>query len=80
MANNAKPKKNELDADYEMLEDMSRQLQEHQKNVNAISRKIARTLKTDLKYGLLENLDIVTTHMRNAKRELDRAKKELKRI
>ncbi len=80
MAKSKLPKKTELMGDYRMLEKMSGSLKEHQKNVLAINKELAKKLKGDFKYGLIENLQTVADHMRNAQKELDRARKELKRI
>lgn len=73
-------KKSELLADYSMLDKMSKDLAVHQKNVKAIGKRIASRTKSDLKFGLEENLDIVLEHMNKAQKELDRARKELKLI
>ncbi len=67
--------------DYLLLERTSKELATHEKNLRDIGKRIAKNkLRLDLKEGLIENLDIVAGHMRNARRELDRAKKRLKMI
>jgi hypothetical protein len=63
-----------------MLDKMSRDLREHQKNILKINKAFARKVKGDLKYGFIENLQIVAEHIKNAQKELDNAKKELKQI
>ncbi len=74
-------KKNELQGDYKMLEKMSKELKTHQQNVRAIGKRVVKTgVRLDLKEGLVENLDIVSNHMRKAQQELDKAKKRLKLI
>ncbi len=74
-------KKNELMNDYKMLESMSRELAKHQKKVREIGKRIVKTkVSLDLKEGLVENLEIVSNHMRKAGQEIDRAKKRLKLI
>jgi hypothetical protein len=80
MAKPKRPKKTELMSDYGMLEAMSGSLGEHRKNVLKINKELARKLKGDFKYGLIENLQEVAGHMKNAQKELDKARKELKRI
>lgn len=80
MAKSKEPKRNELMSDYRMLEKMSSDLREHQKNILKINKKLARKVKGDLKYGFIENLQIVAEHIKNAERELENAKKELKMI
>lgn len=79
----AKSKKggNELLNDYYMLDKMSKELQEHSRNVRAIGKRVVRRVyKTDLKEGLVENLEIVSNHMKKAQEELDSAKRKLKMI
>ena len=80
MAKSEIPKRTELLSDYRMLEKMSGSLKEHQKNVLAINKALAKKLKGDFKYGLIENLQTVADHMKKAQKELDNARKELKRI
>jgi hypothetical protein len=71
----------ELLNDYYMLDKMSRELQKHSKNVKTIGKRVVRQVwKTDLKEGLVENLEIVSNHMKRAQKELDSAKKKLKMI
>ncbi len=79
MAKDKKPEKNEILKDYFMLEKMSKDLLEHQKNIRRIGKRITKA-ETYNKYGLIENLSSVTVHMGNARKELDRARKELKLI
>jgi hypothetical protein len=74
-------KKNELEGDYKMLDAMSKMLKEHQQHIRAIGKRVVNTgVRLDLKEGLVENLDIVSNHMRKAQAELDKAKKRLKLI
>lgn len=80
MAKTKRLSKNELLSDYHMLETMSKDLTLYQKNIRIVGRSITRKVKSDLRYGFLENLDIVEGHMRKAQKELDRARKELKLI
>jgi hypothetical protein len=80
MANKSRTGKNELLADYRMLEKMSHDLMEHQKSIRVINRRIMKKVSADFGSGLVENLDIVASHMRKAASELERAKRELKGI
>ena len=70
----------ELAGDYRMLARMSRELGVHQRKINAIAKKVAKTGKSDAMYGLVESLDLVMTHIGRAKRELDNAGKKLKLV
>lgn len=72
--------RNELLGDYRMLDRMSKDLRLHQKSVKQINRRIARRIDADFRAGLVEDLDIVVSHMRKASIELDKAKKRLKGI
>jgi hypothetical protein len=74
------PSRNELLKDYFMLNKMSRNLALHQKNVRVIGRKVAKTAKTDLTDGIVDNLDLVVAHMKRAQSEIDKAQKKLKQI
>ncbi len=80
MAKRKRIRRNELLSDYRMLDKMSKELRVHQKSIRQINRRIARSVDADFRSGLVENLDIVVSHMRKAAGELDRAKKELKGI
>ncbi len=80
MAKKTKVGKNELLEDYRMLDRMSKGLAVHQKNIQTISKRISKKVDADFRSGLIENLDIVASHMRRAMMELERAKKELKGI
>ena len=67
--------------EYRMLETISMQLKTHEKILRSVvAKRIARKAKTDLEEGLLENLDIVATHMHKAQKEIERAKQKLKMI
>ena len=67
--------------DYRMLGQISRQLKTHEKLLhNGVAKRVAQKSRTDLEEGLLENLDIVSKHMRNAQKELDKAQRKLKMI
>ena len=67
--------------DYRMLERISRELKEHERRLHdVVARRVARKARTDLEEGLLENLDIVASHMRRAQKEIDKAKRKLKVI
>jgi hypothetical protein len=80
MVKRKKSDANELLNDYDMLADMEKQLAMHQKNIMKIGNRVAKVAKTNMRDGLLENLDIVATHMRNATKEIEKAQKRLKRI
>ncbi|MGA3020551.1 MAG: hypothetical protein ABSD68_01210 [Candidatus Micrarchaeales archaeon] len=80
MAKNKKKVSRELIRDYNMLDRMSSNLLEHQKNVRLIAKSIAKRVKSDLRYGLIENLDEVVEHMGRAQKELAKARKELEMI
>jgi hypothetical protein len=76
-----KAKGRELSNDYLMLGRMSRELAEHRKRINAIEKRVARNkIRLDLKEGVLENLEIVSSQMEKAQKELDKARKRLKLI
>jgi BMFP domain-containing protein YqiC len=80
MAKTAKKQKGLMD-DYQLLERVSKQLSDHRKKIASVQGKIARKkIRTDLEDGLIENLDIVSEHMANAQKEVDRARKRLKLI
>ena len=67
--------------DYRMIGQISRQLKAHERTLrNVVAKRVAQKSKTDLEEGLLENLDIVATHMHNAQKELDKAQRKLKMI
>jgi hypothetical protein len=76
MAKNNKANR-ELMKDYNMLNRMSDNLLEHQKNVRLIAKSITKKVKSNLRYGLIENLDEVLEHMDRAQKELTKARKEL---
>ncbi|MGI0141635.1 MAG: hypothetical protein ACREBF_03230 [Candidatus Micrarchaeales archaeon] len=80
MGKSKTPKKNELISDYKMFDKMAKDLIKHQKSVTAIARSIGKKTSTDFGSGLIENLDVVITHMQKAQKELDKARKELKQI
>jgi hypothetical protein len=67
--------------DYNMLGKISAQLRTHERLLhNVVSKRVARKTKTDLEEGILENLDIVATHMRKARAEVEKARHKLKMI
>lgn len=67
--------------DYKMLGQISKQLQAHEKTLrDVVAKNVAKKAKTDLEEGLLENLDIVAMHMRNAQKELEKARQKLRMI
>lgn len=80
MAKKTKVGKNELLEDYRMLDRMSKGLAMHQKSILVISKRISKKVDADFRAGLIENLDIVVSHMRRATAELERAKRVLKNI
>ncbi len=80
MVKRKKSDANELIRDYDMLDDMEKQLDIHQKSIMSIAKRVAKVSKTTMRDGLLENLDIVATHMRNATKEIEKAQRRLKRI
>lgn len=80
MAAKRRIRKNELVADYNMLGKMSKELLSHQRNIRAINKRIAKRVDADFKGGLVENLDIVMSHMQKAGKELEKARKSLKGI
>jgi len=80
MAKAKKMKRNELLRDYLLLEKISKELSEHQKHMVVINKNIARKVKSDLKYGFIEKLDMVSNYMKKAQKEVDNAAKELKLI
>ena len=72
---------NEISKDYRMLKVISEQLRKHEHILHDITAKaVAKKSKSDLEYGLLENLDIVADHMSKARKEIDKARSKLKRI
>ncbi len=81
MASRRKADDKELLRDYFMMESMAKELKWHQDRIRAIGKRVVKkAAKTDLKDGIIENLDVVVTHMKNAQRELDRAMGKLKMI
>ncbi len=71
----------ELLNDYAMLDGMSRQLIAHQKNIFGIGKRLVkRASQSDISEGLIDNLDMVIVHMKKAQKELETAKKRLKKI
>ncbi len=80
MAAKKRAGRNELVNDYKMLDKMAKELVVHQKMIKQINRRIAKSVSADFRGGLVGNLDIVMSHMQKAAREIERAKKELKRI
>lgn len=72
---------NEISKDYRMLKVISEQLRKHEHILHDITAKaVAKKSKSDLEYGLLENLDIVADHMSKARKEIDKARGKLKLI
>lgn len=80
MRKSKKPNKNELLNDYKLLDKMSKEITLHQKNIKVIRDAIAKKVNSDVKFGLIENLDVVMGHMKKAMKEMDDARKELKEI
>lgn len=80
MPRSNKPAKNELLNDYKLLDKMSREIALHQKNIKLIRNAIAKKVSSDVKFGLIENLDVVMSHMSKATKEMEKARKELKMI
>ncbi|MDE1860185.1 MAG: hypothetical protein KGH72_00525 [Candidatus Micrarchaeota archaeon] len=72
---------NELLKDFYMINDMTKKLGEHQKKIRAIAKHVARSgYKTGLTEGVVENLDLVMSHMNKARKELERAGRRLKMV
>ena len=70
-----------INDDYKMLDSMSKELASHQKTIAALGKKLTKNkVRLDLKVDLVENLEIVYDHMRNAQKELEKAKNRLKLI
>lgn len=80
MTKGKKQQGGEILRDYRMLEKMSKDLALHQKNIRLIGKRVARRMKTYEKYGLIENLTSVAISMDKAKRQIDKARRELKLI
>jgi hypothetical protein len=78
----AKEKKSKITIakEYKQLEGMSLSLAAHQKDVRAVGKSIARKMSTNMKYGLVENLNTVEEHIGRARKEVARALKALKSI
>lgn len=72
--------KNELMKDYRMLGKMSSLLDEHQKDIKVISKTIARRMKSNMRYELVDNLELTLAHMEKAKKEIRKAQNELRLI
>ena len=79
MKKNKRKRGGEITHDYLMLVKMSKDLQEHQKRLRAIGARIARARTYNMS-GLVDNLSMVMEHMGRAKKELDKASRELKMI
>ncbi|MHB1829820.1 MAG: hypothetical protein ACYCO0_00305 [Candidatus Micrarchaeaceae archaeon] len=74
-------KTGDLLSDYYLLEKMSKELTEYQEKMAAVGKRIAKkSIRTDLEDGLIENLEIVSKHISNAKSEIDKAAKKLRMI
>lgn len=71
-------RKNELLKDYAMLDRMSKDLLKGRNSIKKINRKIVTKMSSNLKIGILENLETVSGHMDRAQKELEKAKKLLK--
>ncbi len=80
MKNSKSRKRGELTGDYLMLGKMSRELGVHQKRIKSIMKKFAKTGRSDAMYSLVENLDLISTHMGRARKELDKAGKKLRLV
>jgi hypothetical protein len=73
----------ELVKDYYMLNKMSKELREHKRYISSIGKRlssISNRSKSDMEYGLIENLDIVMLHIDKARNEIEKAKRKLKMI
>lgn len=71
----------ELLNDYAMLNVMSRQLAAHQRKIFRIGKRLVeRASQSDISEGLIDNLDMVIAHMRRAQKEIETAKRKLKKI
>ncbi len=73
----------ELVKDYSMLNKMSKELREHKRYISSIGKRlssISNRSKSDMEYGLIENLDIVMLHIDKARNEIEKAKRKLKMI
>ena len=66
--------------DYETLEKMFKDLGEHQKNIKQMNLRISKGMDSYNKYGLIDVLSMVSMHMERARKELEKARKELKLI
>ncbi|MDE1761825.1 MAG: hypothetical protein KGH59_00380 [Candidatus Micrarchaeota archaeon] len=65
--------------EYTIIGKMTNQIVLHQKGIKQIRKKVAKR-RSDVGYGIIENLDIALLHMNRAKQELDKAMKELKSV
>ncbi|MCL4365396.1 MAG: hypothetical protein M1569_03150 [Candidatus Marsarchaeota archaeon] len=71
----------ELLNDYAMLDGMSRQLAAHQRKIFGIGKRLVeRASQSDISEGLIDNLDMVIAHMKKAQKEIETAKRRLKKI
>jgi hypothetical protein len=77
---NGEPVNKELVRDYAMLGKMASDLKKHQKKVVEIGKRISRRPRSDFRYGIIENLDLVATHMSKACSEVSKAQKKLGRV
>jgi fructosamine-3-kinase len=66
--------------EYKQLEVMSRALAVHQKEVHVVGKSIAKKMSTNMKYGLMENLNTVEDHLSRARKEIGKALSELELI
>ncbi len=80
MRKSRRPVKGELMTDYRMLSQMSKELDLHQKRIKSIMKKFAKTGRSDAMYSLVENLDLISTHMGRARKELNKAGKKLRLV
>ncbi|MDE1823078.1 MAG: hypothetical protein KGI00_00150 [Candidatus Micrarchaeota archaeon] len=66
--------------DYRMLDRMTKELLKSRNDIIRINRSVAKRVKSDLKAGIIDGLDVVLGQMDKARKELDKAKKGLKEI
>ncbi len=75
-------KNNELFLDYKLFDGMSKELKTHYKKVLKIRSSISKNKKasSDLKFEVLESLDIILDHVKKASKELDKSKRVIKEL
>ena len=70
----------EISNDYYMLEKMGKELKKHEKMIVGIGKKLSKKPRSEVNYAILENLDLVATHMAKAYKEVEKAQKKIKQI